>query len=138
VPSILAIYDYWHKQRRGSSADNLANGNGHSVVARSALFGRGKYLVPAAFCLSFANAFQWFTLVAPRSTYICPLSSLSRENTLLVQLLAVLIDCYILFSSHTIFNASGLVGAAEDETALATLGHIFLVSSITGNEIQNI
>jgi len=129
VPLVLAIYDYWHKQPRRSSVDDHPESNGDAVDSRSTFGGRGSYLV-SALCLSFANALQPSALAAPRSTYICPLSSLTRANTLLIQSLAILLDCHILSSSHTIFHARGLAGALEDGIALAALGHIFLVSPI--------
>lgn len=137
MPLFLAIYDCWHEQRRGPNADNVLESSGDSVDPRFGFVGRGRYLV-SAFCLAFANALQSSALVASRSTYICPLSSLTRANTLLVQSLAVLIDSYILLSTHKIFNSPGLVRTAEDGTALAALGHIFIVSSITDFEPQDI
>ncbi len=130
MPSILAVFDYWYRKCRRASADNLSESNGDSVETRFGFFDRENSLVPAV-CLTFANVLQPSALAAPRSTYICPLSSTTRANTLLVQLLAVLLDCYILFSSHKIFNPSGLVKPVEDGGAVAAIGHTFLVSSMT-------
>ena len=68
-------------------------------------------------------------MAAPRSTYICPISSSATVGVPFMQILSVFLDSYVITS------LSGLASAAKVDTSpksydpLVIMGWIFLVNS---------
>lgn len=65
---------------------------------------------------------------APRSTYICPLSSTAKSGVPLMQTLSVLLDCYVLVSISDIAGTAKAEAYPKSENASVVVGCIFLVN----------
>ena len=115
VPVLLAIYDYWYIQRRRSKSDDSSHPNGRNL----------RKFWPALF-LAAAYTVSAYVMGSPRSTYICPLSSSANVGVPIMQILSVLLDCYVLI------RLSWITGSAKVETSTSdnpsvTMGSSFLV-----------
>ena len=65
----------------------------------------------------------------PRSTYICPLSSSANIGVPLMQIVAILIDCFYLLSISEITNTAKTNTSPKSDNPLRVVGSIFLVNS---------
>ena len=65
---------------------------------------------------------------APRSTYICPLSSSANTGVPLMQTLSVLLDCYVLVSISEVAATAKAEAYPKSENASVVVGCIFLVN----------
>ena len=114
LPLSLAIFDYWYIQRRRTKPDNPSHAHGSTL----------RHLWPAIF-LAIAYSVNASVMGAPRSTYICPLSSIANMGIPFMQIVSVLLDCYILVSISEITNA------AKRGNPTVAMGCIFLVNPKT-------
>ncbi len=64
---------------------------------------------------------------APRSTYICPLSSIANTGVPFMQIASVLTDCYILMSISEVANTVHVDVYQKSGNPSMVLGFIFLV-----------
>lgn len=120
VPFLLAIYDYWYIQRRKVEPET-ASGKMDAVAGRV-----GSHVLPAL-CLCAAGVLQTLAMAPPRSTFVCPLSSSARTNIPLLQMVGVLIECYILLKIESGIKSRSTDTNARNEIAVV-LGAMFLVS----------
>lgn len=67
---------------------------------------------------------------APRSTYICPLSSSVNTGVPIMQILAVLLDCYLLVVISGLANTAEVGASPKSNNSPVVLGCIFLVNLI--------
>ena len=65
---------------------------------------------------------------APRSSYICPLSSSANTGVPSMQILSVLLDCYVLVSISEIAATSKAEAYPKSENASVVVSCIFLVN----------
>ena len=112
VPVLLAIYDYWYIQRRRSKSDDSSQPNGRTL----------RNLWPTLF-LTAAYTVNACWMGHPRSTYICPLSSSANVGVPIMQILSVLLDCYILI------RLSWITGSAKVETSTSDSPSVIMGSS---------
>ena len=118
LPLLLAIYDYWYIQRRRPKSDTSYRANGSSF----------RNLWPAIF-LTAAYHFKASFMACPRSTYICPLSSIANIGVPFMQILSTLLDCYIIVSVSSIASEAKWDASPKSDNPSVLLGHILLVSS---------
>ena len=116
LPLLLAIYDYWYIQRRRPKSDRPHGANGKA----------SRYLWPAAF-LTAAYFVQTYAMDAPRSTYICPLSSPANAGVPLMQISSLLLDCYVLLKISAVASTEDLDVFKKSNNASVAVGCIFLV-----------
>lgn len=128
MPFILAVREYWYIHPRPPRADIASSSKPTSSFLREAVEGRGKYLVPTA-CLAVANALAALVLAGPRSTYICPLSSYAIKTVPLLQILGLLLDCYIAQCIAVILEEKPAM-PSEVSAGPELIGSIFLVSTM--------
>lgn len=117
LPLLLAIYDYWYIQRRRPESDNSFRGNGRTL----------RNLWPATF-LTAAYALKASVMGAPRSTYICPLSSSANTSVPSMQILSVLLDCYVLVTISGVASTAVLDASPKSDNPSVVVGCIFLVN----------
>ena len=118
VPLLLAIYDYWYIQRRRPKSESSPPVNGQT----------SRQLWSAIF-LAAAYSIQVSVMSAPRSTYICPLSSSANFGVPLMQVASILVDCFYLVSISKVANTQKTSTYSKSDTPLAVVGSIFLVNS---------
>ena len=116
LPLLLAIYDYWYIQRRRPKSDNSSRTNGRTL----------RNLLPVIF-LTAAYAVKVSVMGAPRSTYICPLSSSANSGVPFMQILSILLDCYILLSISGVASTPKEDASPKSDDSSAVVGCIFLV-----------
>ena len=112
VPVLLAIYDYWYIQRRRSKSDDSSTPNGRT----------SRKLWPALL-LTAAYTVNAYWMGPPRSTYVCPLSSRANVGVPIMQILSVLLDCYVLI------RLSWITGSAKAETSTSDNPSVIMGSS---------
>ena len=66
---------------------------------------------------------------APRSTYICPLSSAANTGVPIMQISSLLLDCYVLLKISEVASTENLGVLKESNSASVALGCIFLVNA---------
>lgn len=118
LPLLLAIYDYWYIQRRRPKSEDLSRANGRTLRN----FWSSIYLA-AAYTVQVA------VMGAPRSTYICPLSSSANTGVSFMQILSVLLDCYILIRISGVASTAKVEASKKSEIPSVVVGCIFLVNS---------
>ena len=118
LPLLLAIYDYWYIQRRRPKSDHPHRTNGKA----------SRHLWPPAF-LTAAYSVKTYAMDAPRSTYICPLSSAANTGVPIMQISSLLLDCYILIKISEVASTETLSVLKESNSASVALGCIFLVNA---------
>lgn len=118
LPLLLAIYDYWYIQRRRSESGKPSRANGSTF----------RKIWPAIF-LTAAYSFKASVTGAPRSTYICPLSSSANFSIPLMQILSTLLDCYVLVTLSGIASKAKWGAPPKNDNVSVVLGHICLVNS---------
>ena len=116
VPLLLAIYDYWYIQRRRPKSD------GSRATPRTF-----KNFTPIIF-LTAAYSVMTSVMGAPRSTYICPLSSKANTAVPFMQVLIVLLDCYVLVRISAVASAANLDVSSKINNPSVVLARIFLVN----------
>ena len=116
VPVLLAIYDYWYIQRRRSKSDDSSHPNGRTL----------RKLWPAVF-LTAAYTVKAYVMGPPRSTYICPLSSSANVGVPIVQILSVLLDCYVLTKISWITDSAKVETSTKNDNPSVIMGSSFLV-----------
>lgn len=92
--------------------------------------GRPDSRILPALCLCAAGVLQTYVMAGPRSTFICPISSSARTTVPLLQIVGVLIDCYVLVNLMTIVKAFNVDATSRNGFAVV-LSSIFLVSNNT-------
>ena len=118
LPLLLAIYDYWYIQRRRSKSDRR-----HGTNVRTS-----RHLWPAAF-LTAASSVKIYAMDAPRSTYICPLSSVANTGVPIMQISSLLLDCYVLLKISVIASTEKVDLFKERNNASVAVGCIFVVNA---------
>ena len=118
LPLLLAIYDYWYIQRRRPKSDRSHGTNGRA----------SRHLWPAAF-LAGAYSVKTYAMDAPRSTYICPLSSVANTGVPIMQISSLFLDCYSLLKISEIASTENREVFKESNNASVALGCIFLVNT---------
>ena len=118
LPLLLAIYDYWYIQRRRPKSDSSSRANGRTL----------RNVWPAVF-LAAAYSIKASEMGAPRSTYICPLSSSANIGVPSMQILSVCLDCYVIISLSRIASAAKLDTSPKSDDPLVVMGCILLVNS---------
>ena len=116
LPLLLAIYDYWYVQRRRQKSENSTHTNGQS----------SRHLWPIFF-LTAAYSVKAFAMGAPRSTYICPLSSSAYTGVPLMQILSILLECYVLVNTSGITSTTKVEPFPKSEDPSVAMGCVFLV-----------
>ena len=116
IPVLLAIYDYWYIQRRRSKSDNSSHPNGRTLINFwPAMFLTAGYTVKA------------YVMGPPRSTYICPLSSSANVGVPIMQVLSVLLDCYVLIRISGIAGSAKVEASTKSDNPSVIIGSSFLV-----------
>ena len=118
LPLLLAIYDYWYIQRRRPKP-----GRPHGTSGRSS-----RHFWPAAF-LTAAYSVKTYAMDAPRSTYICPLSSVANTGVPVMQISSLLLDCYVLLKISEVASTKKMDVFNESNNASVAVGCIFLVNA---------
>ena len=118
LPLLLAIYDYWYIQRRRPTSDRPRRTNGRA----------SRHLWPAAF-LTAAYSVKTYAMDAPRSTYICPLSSAAKTGVPIMRISSLLLDCYVLLQMSEVASTANLDVFKESNNASVVVGCIFLVNA---------
>ena len=116
VPVLLAIYDYWYIQRRRSKSDDSSHSNGRTLRK-----------VWPAMLLTAAYTVKAYVMGSPRSTYICPLSSIANVGVPIMQILSVLLDCYILIRLYWIIDSTKVETSTKSDNPSVIMGYSFLV-----------
>ena len=117
LPLLLAIYDYWYIQRRRPKSNNPHHTNGHTF----------RRLLPAIF-LTAAYSVKASATLAPRSSYICPLSSNAKTGVPFMQISSILLDCCILVTISEIASTAKADAYPKSDNASVVVGYIFLVN----------
>lgn len=123
VPLALAIYDCRHTRR-----EHLSRGETIQPTWLKYFFHiRAKFVLPAALLSgsSIYTSIQANNVL--RSTYICPISTSARNIVPILQLLAVISDCYVLISIDTVTRRRAVNAVTTLSIAPLLLGSIFLV-----------
>ncbi len=89
--------------------------------------GPTRCILPTAI-LSGASIYTSAYTNALRSTYICPLSSFAPIIVPLFQILAALLDCYVLISIEKVTRRGSTEGPVTKDALHAWVGTIFVVS----------
>lgn len=118
LPLLLAIYDYWYIQRRRPEFDDASRANGRTL----------RKLWPAAF-LTAAYTVRASVMDAPKSTYICPLSSSANTGIPVMQVLSILLDCYVIVAISGVASTAKVDASPTSENLSVVVGSIFLVIS---------
>lgn len=66
---------------------------------------------------------------APKSTYICPISSNATIGVPFMQILSVFLDCYVIISLSGLASAAKLDTSPNSYDPSVVMGSIFLVIS---------
>ena len=126
LPLLLAVYDYWYKERRKPEDDSTFSHQASKPWMQRSLFDEVRYLLPTAlFSGTYASiaALESF----PRSTCICPTSTFEGYGVPFVQVLGLLIDAYVLVTLSNFFNDPEKRGAAPSIRAPVFLSFVLLV-----------
>lgn len=118
LPLLVAIYDYWYIQRRRLKSDDASRANGQTL----------RYVWPAIL-LTAAYSVNASEMGAPRSTYICPLSSSANIGVPFMQIISVCLDCYVITSLSWIASAAKLDKSLKSDNPAVIMAWIFLVNS---------
>lgn len=127
LPLVLAIHDYWGRQRRKVESGSLSIEPVPRSLLRRVFSEEWRYLWPAA-ALSITYILIASLPAFPRSTSICPISNLSRLTTPFNQLFGLSLDCTILILLSYILSSFKHESSASASSPLVFLGFILVVS----------
>ena len=117
LPLLLAFYDYWYIQRRRPKSELPFPTNGQTFRHLwSAVFLTASYTVKAS------------VMGTPRSTYICPLSSSANSGVPSMQILSILLECYILTTISGAASTAQVDATRHSENPSVAVGCIFTVN----------
>lgn len=127
LPLLLAIHDYWFKQRRKSADKISVHDQKSGSLVRRAFLGQHRYLLPAT-GLSIIYACTVSLKLSPPSTYICPISNLNRLSVPLLQAIGVSLDFFVLLKLPTALEPHGSTAGAAKASSPVFVGFVLLVS----------
>ncbi|KAA6416339.1 MAG: hypothetical protein FRX48_01059 [Lasallia pustulata] len=123
---LLACYGYWRIQRpRRKNAEPSADNTRGILSRRLVTYGP---IVPSILLHS-ASALTASLASAERSTYICPVALNDKKLALLLQYLAVCLDCVILTSIAELTGQRRKGATARGRNAPFIVGVVFLLSA---------
>ncbi len=127
LPLLLAIHDYWFKQRRKFADKISAHDQNSGSLVRRAFLGQHRYLLPAT-VLSIIYAYTVSLKLSPPSTYICPTFNLSRLSIPLLQAIGLSLDLFILLNLPTALEPHGSTAGAAKASSPVFVVFVLLVS----------
>ena len=133
LPLLIAICDswcVWQWQPRGngitkpySSPDDW----GMPDPRKDSVGIHGRFVL-SGILIGLARFLAVGVLEAPRSTYICPSSSYGSFSVPTLQLLSILIDCFIIFRAAVIIRQIFVDGAPDSHNPAVLIGTVLVVS----------
>ena len=127
LPLLLAIHDYWFKQRRQFADKIPAHDRKSGSLVRRAFLGQHRYLVPAT-VLSIIYAYTVSLKLSPPSTYICPTFNLSRLSIPLLQVVGLSLNLFILLNLPTALERHRSTAGAAKASSPVFVSIVLLVS----------
>ncbi|KAI4256939.1 MAG: hypothetical protein L6R42_005944, partial [Xanthoria sp. 1 TBL-2021] len=129
LPLLLAVHDYWWKQRRRSADDNTSHDQKSGSFVQRLFLGQHRYVLPTT-VLGITYVFIVSCTSSPQSTYVCPLSNLNRLGIPLMQALGVSLDFLVLISLPAALEPQVSTAGATKAGTPVFVGIVLLASAI--------